>query len=181
MFHQLRRLYIQTVLKTKKAFTLIELLVVVLIIGILAAIAVPQYQRATESSRVSEAVLLLNGIAQAEQMYFLQMGRFTSNFAELVLSMPVKPAESEDTSDYSYGSTKAFDYDLSACSGHDCVLSALRRVGTDYPYSIQLTGIASNNSSFIRTCHSTDEFGISVCLLICAADEMESDGSCLIK
>ncbi len=54
-----------------QAFTLIELLVVVLIIGILAAIAVPQYQIAVEKSRASEALMILKSIKQAEDIWFL--------------------------------------------------------------------------------------------------------------
>ena len=63
----------------KQAFTLIELLVVVLIIGILAAVAVPQYQRAVQKSRMAQIIPLLKAVGQAEQAYYLANGEYTNN------------------------------------------------------------------------------------------------------
>ena len=71
-----------------KAFTLIELLVVVLIIGILAAIALPQYQKAVEKSKAAEAITLLKSVHQAVQEYQLANGTFPNSFADLTITPP---------------------------------------------------------------------------------------------
>ena len=67
-------------------FTLIELLVVVLIIGILAAMAMPQYFKAVERSRMTEAVTLMDSIAKSQRRKFMQTNHYVGNFEGLDVS-----------------------------------------------------------------------------------------------
>ena len=166
--------------KNNRGFTLTELVVIVLILGILAAIGLPQYQRALESSRVTEAITMLGNIATAEKMYLLQSGEFTPNFAELPVQMPVQPKNKADASYYTYGVGGDFDYDLSGCEYGECTVSALRGQENDHPYEIRLSGLDNMGQNGVRTCHSTDDFGIKICLNVCGVEQMNSDGSCSI-
>ena len=67
-------------------FTLIELLVVVLIIGILAAMALPQYFKAVERSRMTEAVTLMDSVVKAQRRKFMQTNRYAEGFEGLDVS-----------------------------------------------------------------------------------------------
>ncbi len=70
------------------AFTLIELLVVVLIIGILVAIAVPQYEKAVARARAAEAVTWLRAAVEAQDRYFMANGTFTDDITRLDIELP---------------------------------------------------------------------------------------------
>ena len=72
----------------KSGFTLLELLVVVLIIGILATIAIPQYRRAVEKSRGAQVLSLLHTLAQSTQEYYLVKGEYPNSWDELSVDIP---------------------------------------------------------------------------------------------
>ena len=104
----------------KQGFTLIELLVVVLIIGILSAVAMPQYQLTVEKSRIAEAMSIGKTLDQAMAVWILSRGGYpsenveflgTNGNDELAISLPLTPS-AETTSNSKY-----FKYDA-WCGGY---------------------------------------------------------------
>lgn len=71
-----------------QGFTLIELLVVVLIIGILAAIAVPQYQKAVLKTKLHTGLPLVKALYQSQKSYQLATGKFANDIDLLDISIP---------------------------------------------------------------------------------------------
>ena len=90
-------------------FTLVELLVVVLIIGILSAIAIPQYQKAVWKSRATQSLVLVKNLANAQEVYFLENGTYATKFSDLIFDFDVLPNKEQGASAVSSGD--AFRHD----------------------------------------------------------------------
>ena len=68
---------------TQQGFTLIELLIAILIIGILAAVALPQYKHAVLKSRFSTVMPIAKSIADAQEVYYLSRNTYALSTDEL--------------------------------------------------------------------------------------------------
>ena len=163
------------------AFTLIELLVVVLIIGILSAIALPQYQKAVDKSRVSELLILTKHVKDMQEAYYLANGAYAANCEDLGLEAPA--GYSLDSSKYLVNDKKHFTLD---CNRGDVSTSDWRSAGLYQPS----TGILSIERNFAHhpedpsyeICYATNTLQ-KICKSFCG--ELTAVGSnggyCLLK
>ncbi len=101
-------------------FTLIELLVVVLIIGILAAIAVPQYFKVVEKGRFAEATTCFSTLKGSQERYLLKNNAYTSTLTDL---------------DVTCGAGKAFAAPAMTGAASVYTVTMLRSPAAQAPYS----------------------------------------------
>ena len=130
----------------KKGFTLIELLVVVLIIGVLSSVALPQYQKAVERARATEAVMDMGILAQAVERYVLENDLRSDITTDIDL---------EDLDVQLPNSTK-FSFGAS-CNPGQCFVW-VTQVADNYALSAY-----QDNGQWIRTCTYKTSLGKGVC------------------
>ena len=164
----------------KKGFTLIELLVVVLIIGILAAMALPQYFKAVERSRMAEAVGLLGSIAQSQQRKFLQINKYAENFKGL----DAAPKGANGSVYYTKGDPESgangngFAIELSGDAVDDGMATAIRDAnGNTLQYQYELIRYYASNGT---ACHplEEDDNGAALCADFCGINSLDNDKYC---
>ena len=161
---------------TAHGFTLIELLVVVLIIGILAAVAVPQYQKAVEKSRIATALPVMDNVKKSMELYLMENGWPSDNNDHLVLwhdtarndfyvetAIDVR-AGLDCSSEIGLCKDSNFYYEAT-CNKAVCYVSAYRSLDaydSEGSYFLNITRYPSANQ-WDYACYYYDDFGQRAC------------------
>ena len=157
-------------MKKTKGFTLIELLVVVLIIGILAAVALPQYQKAVEKSRVMGDFPLLKALTNARQTYELANGHVNCNLEDLDIDFPYTRKEDQGGNPYQCSENSIVKYFLP--NGHRVQLGysgdflVYEHTSLAYVIDYYTHGIKVGNQLYTGYCYFYNSLGEQICKAI---------------
>ena len=163
-------------------FTLIELLVVVLIIGILASVALPQYFKAVERSRMAEAETLINNIVLAQRRKYMQTNRYAIDFRGL----DVAPKGATGSTYYTKGDPQTgangngFWITLGGAHGFpDKMVQVYRVVNGSLDSSVQYQYLLMRwYQSDDVSCYGANDAGKELCADFCGTEEPSGGWCC---
>ncbi len=118
----------------RNGFTLLEVLIVVIIIGILAAIAMPQYIKTIEKARAGEAMTNVGSIRVALDRYY-----YENNFDLTGATLPSSGASTLDIDNPNDIVNKLYEYTISGLSG----------AGAERAYTITATRTAGGDTYYV--------------------------------